>query len=238
MPSPAPGIAEPDRRQQIERRRLRTAVPGRDPHENVFARGFRVLHEHVEIAVAIEDARIDQLEFRVRLCPPAVLLHQARVRKLRLRIFVEHLQVGMRRRGVEIEVILLHVFPVVAFVSVEPKQALLQDGIAAIPQGQREADALVPVADAGDAVFAPAVGARARVVVREILPRRAVRAVILAHGSPLALAEVRSPALPMDLALLRFQQSFFFARHGRVILPDQPTFEHKSAPGWCLLAYE
>ena len=56
------------------------------------------------------------------------------------------------------------------------------------------------------------------------------RAVVLAHGSPLAFAEVRSPALPVDFALLRFQQSFFFARHGRAILPDQPVFEHKGAP--------
>ena len=184
-------------------------------------RGFRVLHEHVEIAVPIEDARVDQLKLRVRLGPPAVFLDQARVGKFRLRIFVQHLHVGVRRRGVEIEVILLHVFAVVAFVAVEPEEALLQDGIAAIPQRQREADALVPVADAADAVFAPAVGARARVVVREILPRGAVRAVILAHGSPLALAEVGPPALPMDFALLRFQQSFFFARHGRAILPDR-----------------
>ena len=71
-----PGIAEPERRQQIERRRLRAAIPGRDPHQNVFRRGLRVFHEHIEIAVPIEDARIDQLEFRVRLGPPAILLDQ------------------------------------------------------------------------------------------------------------------------------------------------------------------
>jgi len=134
----------------------------------------------------------------------------------------------MGRSGVQIEVILLHVFPVVAFVSCEPKEALLQDGIAAIPQGQREADALVPVADAADAVFAPAVGARARLVVREILPRRAPLAVILAHGSPFALAEVGSPALPVDFAFERFQQSFFFACHKRAILPDPHTSSIKA----------
>src|SRR5260370_37765504 len=55
------------------------------------------------------------------------------------------------------------------------------------------------VADAGNAVLAPAVGARARMVVRKVFPRRSVRAVILADCAPLPLGEVRSPALPMNL---------------------------------------
>src|SRR5712691_860297 len=55
------------------------------------------------------------------------------------------------------------------------------------------------VADAGNAVLAPAVGARARMVVRKVFPSRSIRAVILADCAPLPLGEVRSPALPMNL---------------------------------------
>ena len=51
--------------------------------------------------------------------------------------------------------------------------------------------------EAGEAVLAPAVGPRAGMVVRQVLPRRAVRAVVLAHGPPLALAEVRAPVVPV-----------------------------------------
>ena len=53
---------------------------------------------------------------------------------------------------------------------------------------EREADALVAVANAADAVLAPAIGAGARVIVREIFPGGAVGAVILANRAPLALA--------------------------------------------------
>ena len=53
------------------------------------------------------------------------------------------------------------------------------------------------IADAGEAVFVPAVGARPRVVVREVVPGRAVRAVVLAHRAPGALAQIRPPALPV-----------------------------------------
>src|SRR2546426_7941148 len=55
------------------------------------------------------------------------------------------------------------------------------------------------VAHAGNAVFAPAVGARARMIVRKVFPSRSIRAVVLADCAPLPLGEVRSPALPMNL---------------------------------------
>ena len=119
----------------------------------------------------------------------------------------------MRRRRIEVEVILLHVLAVIAFISRQAEQAFFQDGIAPIPQRQREADPLVAVADPADAVFSPAIGARARMVVREIFPGRPVRAVIFADGAPLPLGEIRSPALPVLGALVRFVEALFFGCH-------------------------
>ena len=70
--------------------------------------------------------------------------------------------VGVR---VEVEVVLLHVLAVVALAVGQAEQPLLEDRILAVPQRQREAEQLLVVADAGEAVLAPAVGARARLVV-------------------------------------------------------------------------
>src|SRR6266852_7031494 len=47
-------------------------------------------------------------------------------------------------------------------------------------------------------------------VVRERLPGRTVRTVILAHRSPLPLGEIRAPALPMLLASARFFEPAIF----------------------------
>ena len=136
----------------------------RDPHEDVVGRGLRVLDEDVEVAVLVEDAGVEQLELRLPPCRAARFSStQPRVRELALRILVEHLHVRVRRRGVEVEVVLLHVLAVVALGAGQAEEALLQDRIAAVPERQREAEARVAVADAGEAVLAPAVGARARV---------------------------------------------------------------------------
>ena len=124
--------------------------------------GLGVLDEDVEVAVVVEDAGVEQLELRLVLAAAAVLLDQPGVGKLALRILVEHLQVGVRRRGVEVVVELLHVLAVVALAVGQAEQALLEDRIAAVPQRQRQAQPLLVVADAGDAVLAPAIGAAAR----------------------------------------------------------------------------
>src|SRR5262249_8861269 len=118
-----------------------------------------------------------------------------------------------RRRGVEVEVVLLHVLAVIAFVARQAEEAFLQDWIASVPQREREAQLLPTIADAGEAVLVPAIRARSRVIVREIFPSVAVRAVVLADGAPRALAQIRAPALPVHLPRARVFESSFFRSH-------------------------
>ena len=153
----------------------------------------------------------------------AVFLDQLVVRKCRLRIFVEILQVGTGRRRVEVEVILLYVFAVIAFVVRQAEEALFQNRIFSVPERQREADVLVPVADPADAVFAPAIRARARMVVRKIFPGVAVRAVVLANRAPLALGEIGPPALPVNFAFAAGFEALFFRRDFGVGLGVVPS---------------
>src|SRR5262245_35129312 len=109
--------------------------------------------------------------------------------------------------AIKIEVVLLDVLAVVALAVGQPEQALLQDRVLAVPQGQGEAELLLVIGDAGQAVLAPAVGAGAGLVVAEVVPGVAALAVVFADGSPLPLAEVGSPFLPGDL----FRSCFFKA---------------------------
>src|SRR5262249_19093449 len=129
-----------------------------------------------------------------------VFLDKACVRKLPLRILVEILHVGMRGCRVEIKVILFDVFAVIALVAGQTKKAFLEERIATVPKSHCKTNLLVPVADPRYAIRAPAVGARASVVMREIIPGVAVCTIILANRSPLPLAEVGAPALPVDFA--------------------------------------
>src|SRR5579862_1151516 len=69
------------------------------------------------------------------------------------------------------------------------------------------------VANAGDGVLTPAIGAEVGVFERKVFPSRAVRAVILAHGSPGTLGNIRTPAPPMLLAAGGLDKASFFSVH-------------------------
>ena len=127
----------------------------------------------------------------------AIARDEVVVREGPLRVLVQHPHVGMGRRRVEVEVVLLDVLAVVALGPGQAEEALLQDRVLPVPQRQREADLLLAIADAGDAVLVPAIGARSGMVVREVFPRLAVLAVVLAHGAPCAIADVRAPSAPV-----------------------------------------
>lgn len=104
-------------------------------------------------------------------------------------------------------------------------QAHLNDGIAFIPEGMRDAQILKSVAPPGEAVLVPAVRARLGVREREEAPRIAVVRVVLhasriaiktlelyveycgvlshlSNSAPAALADIRTPVLPVNQAIL------------------------------------
>src|SRR5271157_4184661 len=60
-------------------------------------------------------------------------------------------------------------------------------------------------------VLAPSIGAAACVIVREVFPRPPVGAVVLAHGTPLPFAQIRTPQLPLGRLLRTLRQALMFA---------------------------
>jgi len=131
-----------------------------------------------------------------------LVLKKIRIRKFGLRILIEHLQIGVGGRGVQVVIELLAIFAVIALCVGEAKEAFFEDRITPVPEHQGETEPLMVIAESGDSIFAPTVGATARVIVGKIVPGIAVRTIVLADGAPLALAEVGSPFTPETI--LRF----------------------------------
>ena len=234
-----PVVAEPQSRQHVQLGGRRPPVGRGDLHQDVLRAPLGVLHEDVEVAVFLEDAGVEELVLHLVAGAPPVRLHQVGVGIGRLGILVEVLHVRVGRRAVEVEVVLLYVLAVVPFTVREPEDALLENGVLAVPEGQGEAEPLPVVGDAGEAVLAPAIGPRAGVIVAEVVPGVPVLAVVLANGPPLALAEVGAPLLPAGPALARGRQSFssalilsppsLTARHSG-LLPARPYREKAQTP--------
>ena len=198
-----PGVPEPQCGQQVQLRRLRAAVVRRDADQDVLGPGLGVLDEHVEVPVVVEDPRVEQFVLEVVPGQPAVGFDEVAVRVFALRILVQVLHVRVRGRRVDVEVVLLHVLAVVPLAVREAEHPLLENGIAPVPQRQREAETLPVVRDAAEAVLTPPIGPRTGLIVGEVVPGVAVLAVVLAHGAPLALAQVRPPLLPGDAGFTR-----------------------------------
>ena len=195
---PSPGIAKPELRKNVERR-LRSAIVDGHAHQHVFDVGLCVFDEHIEVAIVVEYARVQELVLGCADSATAVLFQKIGVRIGRMRILVEHLQIRVRRRRVEVVVEFLHILAMVAFAVRQAEQAFLQDRVVPVPECERETQALFAIAEACDAVFAPPIRTAACVIMREVVPGVAVGAVVLAHGAPLALAQIRAPLLPCRL---------------------------------------
>ena len=57
--APVPAVSKPDCREQMQARRIRPAIPGRDANQNILEIGFGVLDENIEITVALENSGVD-----------------------------------------------------------------------------------------------------------------------------------------------------------------------------------
>src|SRR6185436_12465959 len=108
---------------------------------------------YLPVPVVVEDPGVDQLELRVVPGPSGVLGDEPFVRERGLWVVVAPLHPRVRRRRVEEPPVLLGVLAVVALGAGQPEDALLEDGIAAVPEGEGQAQKLVDVADAAEAVL-------------------------------------------------------------------------------------
>src|SRR5215469_1662754 len=129
---PAPDVAEPSLRQDMDGRFLGTAVMNRHPYEYVISVGLGILDLDIKVAIVIEEASIDQLELHCRRAAPRVLLDQPLVGVRCLRQLIERPCVRVARDGIEVVVELLDILAVVALAIGQAKQPLLEDRVAAV----------------------------------------------------------------------------------------------------------
>src|SRR5689334_12673973 len=122
---------------------LRPTVMNRDLYENVLGCFFGVFNKYIEVTILVKNARVDEFVFEFLATARAICCNNLVVRESSLRILVKILHVGMRRRAVEVIIILFHIFPVVAFAVGQTKQTLLKNGIFSIPKRQCEAEPLL-----------------------------------------------------------------------------------------------
>src|SRR5579862_3706533 len=114
--------------------RPRPAIAQADLDKNVLRGLLSVLHENIEVAIAVEDSGVKQLIFHVAAGAQIAGGDQVIVREGVLGIFVQVLHVRMSGRAIEVEVILFDILAVVALTVRKPKQALLENWILAVPQ--------------------------------------------------------------------------------------------------------
>ena len=77
------------------------------------------------------------------------------------------------------------------------------------------------VADPGEPVLAPVIGARAGLIVAEIVPGVPVAAVVFADGAPLPLGEIRPPEFPEGVSDIRRTKAGLF---GGILLFGNDSF--------------
>src|SRR5262249_5500062 len=88
----------------------------------------------------------------------------------------------------------------ISLAAADAEEALLENRIATVPEREGEAETLVVVADTGDAILSPAIGAGAGMIVREEFPGFSAGAVVLSGVSPASFGEIRAPAPPVAAA--------------------------------------
>jgi hypothetical protein len=117
----------------MQRGGLGPAIMGFDANQNVFMGELGILDKDIEVAVFVEDARVEKFVFRLLAAAATVLFHKLGVGKHPLRILVEEFHIGVRGRRIEIEIALFDVFAVVALVVVQAKKALFENRVPAVP---------------------------------------------------------------------------------------------------------
>ena len=193
---PRPGVAEPERGEDVEPGCVGAAVGGGDPDGDLLRPAFRILDDDVEIAAVVEGSRVGQLKLRPAPLPGHVFGDELGIGEGGLWIAVEEAHEGVGRRVVDMHPPLLGILAMIPLPRGDAEQTLLEVRIGTVPKGRGEAEELVAVREPGDPVLPPAIGLGPGVLVGEIVPCIAVGGVVFTDGTPGAVGEVRPPPAP------------------------------------------
>src|SRR3954453_5496518 len=177
---------------------LPAPIRDRDLDQDVFWRWFGIPPEHIEIAILIKDAGIDQFILHFVTVTSLVRHDQIGIRERKLRVLIQQLHIGVSGRAVEVEIVFFNVLTVVPLTISKAEQAFLKDWIDAIPKRESKTKDLLVVRYASYAVFAPTIGPRARLIMSKVVPGIAIFAVILPNRPPLSLREIGPPLSPRN----------------------------------------
>src|SRR5262249_29790420 len=115
------------------------------------------------------------------------------------------------------------VFAMVPLLVGQAEEALLEDRVVLVPERDGQTDVLEAVAEPGESIFVPAIGAAASVIVGEEAPGIAMGAVVLADGAPGPFGEVGPAAFPVGAARRTLAQAAVLGgrglRHGQGLRP-------------------
>src|SRR5690349_10709558 len=136
--TPAPCVAKPERRQEMQCRSLRSAVGYCNTNQDVVGVRLGVLRFDIEATTVVEHSRVGDLELPIIQTTVTIPIDELRVRKGSLRILVQCPHVRVGRRGIDVVVTFLDVFAVISLGTGESEQSLLENRVVAIPQRDRE----------------------------------------------------------------------------------------------------
>ena len=123
IPAPAPGISKPEGGQEMQSGRIRSAVGGVDPDQNVLRAGLGIFDFNIEEAIFGEHAGVLQFVFAFHFGTATVFADELLVGKSALWITIDHPHHAVRRRIVVVPVNLLYVFAVVPLRAVYAEEA-------------------------------------------------------------------------------------------------------------------
>src|SRR5207302_537432 len=127
--TPRPRVSEPQRGQHMQWRASRSTVCGGHAEDDIGRIELGGLDDHIEVAVVVKHSSVEELVFWRQPATPSVGMYQVSIWERALWVLVEGSRVGMSGCAVEIEVVLLDIFTMVAFGARQSKQALLEDWV-------------------------------------------------------------------------------------------------------------
>lgn len=93
----------------MDRSVLGAAVVDRDQGDQILDTGLRVLDDHVEVAIVVEHAHVEQFVLGLEPAPSGIRVDEIGVREGSVRVLVLPALVRVGRQVVEVEVVLLDV---------------------------------------------------------------------------------------------------------------------------------
>lgn len=215
---PQPNVTRPRNERRIRKFNLETTVNNQGLSRHVLKQHLNMFRHRVGMTIFNGRPHVRRLGLELVTISATVFNRRLPMKGDHLKMLMRMLRMNVTKNTIRMRMMLFSVLTIITFTTHRTGRPLLRGKINAIPRNSHGTRPLVIIEGTNGAIFAPTMNMKTHLIIKSRVPNFTHNTVIFTRYTPLTLARMQPPALPVNNTVFVLNWTGFFNNNRKFVL--------------------